>query len=356
MADAIMKNDRSQAGGERGGHAAGVARVLLAVADPAVEFSVVIVTWNSERWIERCLRSIPAACDGLTYEILVYDNASADATLKSVEAVRDDAVDDVRASLRVMRGSENAGFATATNRAIAQSRGKYVFLLNPDCELDRGALRILHEFLRSNPAVAAVAPLLADVRGKSQREFQLRRFPTLQMLAFDVLALDRAMPRNRVSARYRYRDLDLTRPQRIDQPAAAALLIRREVLEEVGPFDEQFEPAWFEDVDYCRRLDAAAKPVFVVPAVGARHFGGSSLEHLSFGAFTDFWYRNMWRYAVKWFPRGKAETLRWIIIAAMLLRCAAALIGVKPREAARMQAFRAYRGVMERAFRRWSPR
>jgi N-acetylglucosaminyl-diphospho-decaprenol L-rhamnosyltransferase len=355
MADAIMKNDRPQAGGQRGGHAAGAARVLVAVADPDIEFSVVIVTWNSERWIERCLRSIPAACDGLTYEILLYDNASADATLKSVETVRDEAADDARASLRVMRGLENAGFATATNRAIAQSCGRYVFLLNPDCELDRGALRILHEFLQRNPAVAAAAPLLADERGKSQREFQLRRFPTLQTLAYDVLALDRAMPWNRVSARYRYRDLDLTRPQRIDQPAAAALLIRREVLEEVGPFDEQFEPAWFEDVDYCRRLAAQGKAVFVVPAARARHFGGSSLENLSLAEFTDAFYRNMWRYARKWLRPAKSEALRWIIIAGMLLRAVAALVGIAHRDAGRVNAFRAYLNVARKAFRRWSP-
>ncbi len=354
MADAVMKNNRRPAGG--GGNSASAVRALRIAIDPVADFSIVVVTWNSERWIERCLRSIPAACDGLTYEVVVYDNASQDATLKSVDAVRAEVFAALETSLRVMRGLENVGFATATNRAIAQSHGRSVFLLNPDCELDRDALRILHDFLQKNPEVAAAAPLLVDEHGQSQREFQLRRFPTLRTFAYDLLALGRAMPWNRVSAWYRYRDLDLTRPQRVDQPAAAALMIRREILDEIGPFDEQFEPAWFEDVDYCRRLAAASKPVFVVPAAGARHFGGASLETLSFGAFTDFWYRNMWRYAVKWLPSGKSETLRWIIIVSMLLRCVAALVGVKPREAGRIEAFRAYRRVMERAYRRWIPR
>lgn len=353
MADAIM-SDRRLTVGENEPDAA--ARPELRGAAAAVELSIVIVTWNSERWIERCLRSVAAACDGLLYEVTVYDNASTDATLRSVDAVAAETAGEALRDVRVIRGSENAGFAAATNRAIAASRGEYVFLLNPDCQLDAGALRVLRDFLASHSEVAAAVPLLVDESGDSQREFQLRRLPTLRTLAYDALAVDRVMPRNRATARHRYRDLDLTRPQRVEQPAAAALLLRRRVLDEVGMFDEQFAPAWFEDVDYCRRLAAAGEPVFVVPAAGARHFGGSSLENLSFGEFTDFWYRNMWRYAVKWFPRAKAEALRWIITLSMILRCGAALAGIVPPQAGRWEAFHAYRHVMERAFRRWSPR
>src|SRR5437588_13024117 len=112
-----------------------------------VEISIVIVTWNSERWIERCLRAIPAACEGIGYEIVLHDNASADGTLALVG-------DDVQ----ILRSGENDGFAAGSNRAIAQTRGRYVFLLNPDCELEPRALTLLLEFLDSHPHVAAAAP------------------------------------------------------------------------------------------------------------------------------------------------------------------------------------------------------
>jgi GT2 family glycosyltransferase len=352
MADAIMNNCRLTVGE---GQQDAAARPEIADTAAPLELSIVIVTWNSERWIERCLRSVAAACDGLPHEVTVYDNASTDATLRSVDAVAGEVPDDAAEQIRVIRGTENCGFAAATNRGIAASRGEYVFLLNPDCELDRRALRVLHDFLSSHPEVAAAVPLLVDESGDSQREFQLRRLPSLRTLAYDALGVDRLLPRNRSVAHYRYRDLDLTGPQRVEQPAAAAMLLRRRVIDEVGTFDEQFVPAWFEDVDYCRRLAAAGKPVFVVPAVGARHFGGSSLENLSFAEFTDVWYRNMWRYAVKWFPRPKAEALRWIIIASMILRCGAALAGIPGPKVGRWEAFHAYRQVLERAFRRWSP-
>ncbi len=307
-----------------------------------LDLSILIVTWNSERWIDRCLRAIPAACAGLEYEVLVHDNASKDAT---VTRLRD---------VQVLRSAYNAGFAAGTNRAWSASRGRYVFLLNPDCELDPGALTTLFEFLEKHRHVAAAAPLLIDDGGDSQREFQLRRLPSLATLTAEVLLLDKLFPKNSTTARYRYRDLDLTEPRRIEQPAAAALLIRKEAVEEIGPFDEQFSPAWFEDVAYCRRLAEAKMEVWVVPAAQARHFGGASLEHIRFGGFVDVWYRNMWRYARKWLRPSHTEALRWVIIAGMLLRCFAGLIGFKPRGVQRWEAFRAYAHVMRKAFERWS--
>jgi GT2 family glycosyltransferase len=317
----------------------------LQAASPAVlDLSILIVTWNSGRFIDRCLRSIAAACEGLSYEVVVHDNASSDDTLSHLGG---DAF--------VIRSIANSGFAAGTNRAFAASRGRYVFLLNPDCELAPRALTEVFEFLEKHPQAAAAAPLLIDERGSSQREFQLRRLPTLGTFLAEALLVDKLWPANPVTARYRYRDLDLSVPIRVEQPAAAALLLRRETVDEIGTFDEAFAPAWFEDVDYCRRLAEKKKEVWVVPAAQARHFGGASLEHIPFGTFVDVWYRNMWRYAGKWMRPAQIEALRWGIITGMLLRLLACSIGFHPRGVKRWDAFRGYRNVLRKAFERWSP-
>ena len=307
----------------------------------ALDLSVLIVTWNSERWIDRCLRSIPAACEGLAYEVVVHDNASHDGTLAHL------------GDAKILRSTENEGFAAGTNRAFAASAGRYVFLMNPDCELAPRTLTRLFEFLEAHPQIAAAVPLLIDHSGDSQREFQLRRLPTLTTFAAELLLLNRLFPRNPAVASYRYRDLDLTEPRKIEQPAAAALLLRREVVEEIGPLDEQFAPAWFEDVDYCRRLAEARKEMWVVPGAEVVHFGGSSLEHIHFAGFVDVWNRNMWRYARKWMRPGQAEALRWGIVFGMMLRVVACVVGLCPRGIGRREAIQAYARTLKRAFNRW---
>lgn len=322
------------------------AETLRVAPAPAVTVSIVIVTWNSARWIERCLRSIAPASGGLGLEILVHDNASADATLSLVDSIGADTI---------IRSARNDGFAAATNRAIARSSGRYILLLNPDCELAPEALAKLVDFLDRNHSVAVAAPLLIDERGDSQRDFQLRRLPTLGSFASEILLLDKLIPSNRSRAWYRYTDLDLAEPRPIEQPAGAALLLRRELFDEVGLLDEQFAPAWFEDVDFFRRLHAAGKSAWVVPSAEARHFGGSSLEQMSFAEFNDIWYRNMWRYAKKWMTVRQSETLRWVVIAGMFARCVASSIGLGRRDVGRREAMRAYLRVLRQAYRRWMP-
>src|ERR1043165_7801355 len=128
---------------------------LSAQALPStVDLSILLVTWNSARWIERCLQSIPAACEGLDYEVVVYDNGSTDDTLPRLNG-----------DVQIMRSKTNDGFAAGINRAFTASRGKYVFLLNPDCELEPKALTRLHAFLESEPNAAAAVPLLEDDDG-----------------------------------------------------------------------------------------------------------------------------------------------------------------------------------------------
>lgn len=318
-----------------------VGQAILPVPVPREpDVSVAIVTWNSSRWIDRCLSALPAACEGLAFETVIYDNASSDRTLQVVGD----------RGARVIRSTANDGFAKGMNRAIGSASGRYVFLLNPDCRPEPGALTQLVRFLDDHPNAAGAAPLLD---GDGQRDFQLRRLPTLRSLATELFAFHKLFPRNRQTAHDRYRDLDLTEPRPIEQPAAAALLLRREVFEEVGGFDERFAPAWFEDVDFCRRLAVAGQKIWVVPAARAEHEGGASLEHVPFARFTNVWYRNMWIYGRKWLSRGEAEALRWFIIGGMLFRIPAAAIGIAHPEVGRWEAIKAYAAVARQAFRRW---
>ncbi len=74
---------------------------------------------------------------------------------------------------------------------------------------------------------------------------------------------------------------------------------------------------------------------------------------MSYALFIDLWYRNMWRYARKWFSPGRAEALRWAVVVGMLMRCAAAVVGFRNGSSTRWEALRTYARVLEKALKRW---
>ncbi len=314
-------------------------------SEPVV--SIVVITWNSNSWIANCLEGVQEAVGRLPYQVVVLDNASSDGTSTTLREFESGPV-------RVMRSEINLGFAAGVNRAVAEARGKYIFLLNPDCRPEAGAIRTLVEHLEAYPSVAAAVPLLTGSDGSPQREFQLRRFPTVGSLAVELLLLDKVRPANLITDRYRYRDLDISGVTAIEQPAAAAMLIRRELVERIGLFDESFTPAWFEDVDFCRRISAAGSRIDLVPAATAVHHGGASLDHVSFAFFTEVWYRNLNRYARKWFSPAGAELVRGLTVVGMLLRAVVAISGLVKVPASRSTAAKTYLSVAASAVKRWN--
>lgn len=320
--------------------------MALSSRDESVDVSVVVVAWNSAPWIGRCIASVAAGCGTRAHEVIVWDNASADATA----AVAREALGNARGE--VVASAANEGFAGGVNRAVARARGRLVLLLNPDCELEPGSVATLVARLDARPDAAGAAPLLVGADGAPQRDFQLRRFPTLRTFVSELLMLERIFGRDAEIDRYRCRDLDLSVDQEVEQPAAAALLLRREIFAEIGPLDERFAPAWFEDVDYCRRIAAAGRALLLVPEARALHHGGSSLDAMAPGEFVTIWYRNLWRYAERWLTPDEQELLRIALVAGAALRGAAVAAGLGPG-GGRAKLLAAYAGVVRSAWSRW---
>jgi hypothetical protein len=311
-----------------------------------VDVTVVVVAWNSAEWIARCVASIGPGCGALTREVIVHDNASRDETA----TIALDALGAERGE--VIRSATNDGFAGGVNRAVARARGRFVLLLNPDCELQPGCVETLVGRLDANPKAAGAAPLLVGDDGEPQREFQLRRFPTLRSFVSELLMVERFTGSSSEIDRYRCRDLDPAIEQPVEQPAGAALLLRRDLMASVGPLDERFAPAWFEDVDYCKRIAATGAELVFVPSARAVHHGASSLEAMAPGEFLGIWYRNLWRYAEKWLTADERELLRLAVIAGAAMRGAAVALGLGPRDG-RSGLFAAYAGVVRSACTRW---
>ena len=246
------------------GEAATAQNLTPAPPSPAV----VIVTYNVRELALACLRSLGEEAG----EVFVVDNASQDGT---VEAVRE-----AWPAARVIANPGNEGFARANNQALREARGEHLCLLNPDTEVRPGALRRLQEALEEDPRLGIVGPALLNPDGSLQSAGQA--FPTRAAL------LGGAVPWTRRARGPRRRAADGT-PVECDWIVGACMMIRREVLEQVGLLDEAYF-MYGEEKDLCFRAKQAGWKVACLPEAEVIHYGGQSADQApveSYLAFLD---------------------------------------------------------------------
>ena len=275
--------------------------------------AVVIVTYNSASCIGDCLRALEGQA-----EVWVVDNASADETCRSVRAAAP--------RVGLIRNRSNRGFAAAVNQGIQASRAPLVLLMNPDVRLQSSLDPLIKECGR--PGVAAAAGRLRAGDGAGQKGFNIRNFPTAGTLACEVLMLNRLWPSNPLNRRYRQLDFDPERSQDVEQPAGALLMVRREVLEEIGGLDERFYPLWFEDVDLCLRIRRAGYRIRYVPECVAQHGGAHSLASMTLEERFLAWYGNLLRFGCKHYSKRTSRWLRAMVSTGLACRWLACFAGL----------------------------
>ena len=251
--------------------------------------AIVIVTHNSADVIGRCLKSIAGVHDA---EIIVIDNASSDSTCGKVAA----------ASVPLLTNNSNEGFAAAVNQGVRATSAPLILLLNPDTRLETGIESLIGCF-DDDPNTGGAGGLLVGADGKPQTGFMARNLPTPAALAFEVLGINRLWPQNPSNWQYRCLENDPMAPACIEQPAGAFFMFRRTGWEQLGGFDENFWPVWFEDVDFCARLRSAGFVLRYLPEARAIHDGGHSVGRIPVGLRERYWYGSLLKYAAKHYRR-----------------------------------------------------
>jgi N-acetylglucosaminyl-diphospho-decaprenol L-rhamnosyltransferase len=303
--------------------------------------TIVIVNWNSGPLLRKCVASLLEYAAGC--EIVIVDNASKDTSLADIR--------DWESSLTVVANDHNAGFAAACNQGWRAGRGELVLFLNPDTECLPGSVAALERRFEGDTSIWAVGGHLIDIGGQSQVGFNVRTFPTLGSVAAELLLLDRIWPRNPWTRRYRMTGWDPGPGCDVDQPAAACLMARRSVLARLEGFDERFHPAWFEDVDLCRRIRAAGGRIFYEPSARFRHSGAVSLKSMSREDFLRYYHDNQIRYFAKHHGQSAELHVRRLVIAGMRLRGLLATFGASRARGYRAAPAGAYRRLANRLAR-----
>lgn len=234
---------------------------MIASASGPPDVSVVVVSFNTCCVLEACLRSLVAST-GVRLEVFVVDNASSDGSAEMVGREFP--------AVTVLRSPENRGFAAANNLAIPRTSGRYVLLLNPDTLVAPETVATLVRFLDGHPDVGVTGPRVLNADGSLQscgywyptllREIrQSRRVNRLLSL---VLGNERPDP-------------DPTRPTPVDWVDGCCLMIRREVIDQIGLLDEQYF-LYAEELDWCRCARASGWRIVTCPAAELVHLRGQS--------------------------------------------------------------------------------
>ncbi len=285
----------------------------------------VVVHWRNEDLLAHLVAAWPR---DPRFELLVVDNGSS-APLPS--------------GVRVLRPGRNLGFAGGANAGAAAAKGEILLLLNPDAMPEEGALDRLLEGFAAHPEAAGLAPRLSGPSGEPQAAWQLQRLPSpwqclLHALPLPSLAVRRREPAAGVP---------------VEQPAAAALALRKEALARVGGFDEGFHPAWFEDVDLARRFQQADLKILYWPAARFHHELGSTVPGLGYGPFLYIYHRNLGRYLAKHHGRAWAAAARAALVPGLSVRLLLLPLHRPRRAATRREALRGLLAVLAGALSGW---
>jgi GT2 family glycosyltransferase len=275
---------------------------------PGEAIDVVIVSADMGQMTMACVRELDQAS---RERLVVVDNAFAEGVGGSRE--------DICERATVVPLGRPHGFAAANNRGLAVGDAPYVLLLNSDILATPRAIETLAEALRADPgAVAAGGRLVDPTTLATQPEYRPRPFPSLINFLVILLGIEELWPGNPVTRRYHGGKLDESVVQAVDQPAAAALLVRRRDLEAVGGFDERFW-FWFEDSDLLLRLSSRGR-VLYVPQAAFRHLGGGTFRRWSKTDRIRSIHHGILQYADAHFSRRQRAALGALVVAISLPR------------------------------------
>jgi len=221
---------------------------------------IVIVNWNAGALLRDCVAALDTSTAAGRLHVIVVDNASTDGSAEELVVTA--------ARLSVIRNAENRGFAAACNQGAAVGHAPLLLFLNPDVRVAPDTIAQTVNFLAepTQTATGIVGIRLLDRQGRTSRTCARR--PTVAAMLLRTLFLDRIMP-NTVLPHFmtEWDHLD-TRP--VDQVMGAFLMIRRELFERAGGFDQRFF-VYYEDLDLCLRMTD--------DGYAAMHFAGSTAMH-----------------------------------------------------------------------------
>jgi len=238
------------------------------------ELSIIIVNWNGGNLLRRCLEKIVSSQPTTSYEIVIIDNASEDDSLDQLRTSEPLAPLFTNQQLRIVNNSENRGFGAANNQGFALTNAPFLFLLNLDTEVRSGTIDTLMRTIKSDPQIGVCGPKILNTDGS----LQISAFfnpPRVWHTILSQLKLYQLLPRRLRGELLLGRHWDHDRLRSVPMLSGVAMLARREMIDEVGGFNEKFH-MYSEDTEWCWRITKANWKLMFVPDAVLLHHGAES--------------------------------------------------------------------------------
>lgn len=235
--------------------------------------SIVIVTWNSEEDIAECLGSIYNEYyneSELKIETIIVDNNSSDNSVTVIENF----IRIFPYEMKLIKNSENLGFTKGCNQGIKIAKGNLIMLLNPDTQIQKDSLQKMVNYIENRDDLGAIAPQLFTKHRTIQ--FSCRTFPKYKDLFFEISRLSAIFSSSKYFARWKMKYFNHEEIAEVEQPMAAALMIKADVLKKMGYLDERFF-MFFNDIDTCKQIYNLGYKIVFYPDAKIMHRIGTSI-------------------------------------------------------------------------------
>lgn len=242
------------------------------------QISVVIVNYNVKDFLQQALLSLRKALAPFRAEIFVVDNASHDGSAEMVGERFPD--------VHLIRSRKNLGFARANNLALRRAKGDFFVLLNPDTIVQEDTFVRLLEFMARHPDAGMASCKVLNPDGSLQLACR-RSYPTPWVAFTRLTGLSYLFPNSKLFGKYNMTYLPEDEISPVEAISGSFMMVRREVVEQVGLLDEQFF-LYGEDLDWCYRVIQAGWQIYYVPTTQIIHFKGESSKQSQFDSLLVF--------------------------------------------------------------------
>jgi GT2 family glycosyltransferase len=277
--------------------------------------SIIIINYNVKYFLEHCLYSVQKALKPVTGEIIVIDNNSTDGSIAYLQPKFP--------CVNFVCSETNIGFAKGCNKGLEIASGDYVLFLNPDTIVAEDSFTECIEFFQAHPDCGALGVKMIDGSGNFLKESK-RSFPSPLTSLYKLFGLGRVFKRSKVFNRYHLGHLDKDQNHEVDVLAGAFLMVRKDVLNEVGSFDERFF-MYGEDVDLSYRIQQAGYKNYYFSGTTIIHFKGESTKRGSLN-YVRLFYNAMSIFVHKHYGGTRAGIFNFSIHLAIWIRAVIAAI------------------------------